>query len=289
MRLSINAELDYFFAQPADVLLAVEAIPMDDQRLIKDKLTVRGDSSPLRSFEAHGTPGRRQWTESRGETRILYEAQVEVQRAPLKIAGLTVPPRRALPPDVINYLFPSRYCESDRQETYVMKKFGSKYGGDQVLMMADWIYESFDYVPGSSDATTTATDSFLKRQGVCRDYSHVLISFARAAGIPARMVSVYAPDMEWPDFHAVVEVWLDGSWHLIDPSRLATEESLVRIAFGRDATDISFMTIFGFAELRRQSVDVSTAKAAEADTREMSPPHEAEPAATNTEDDEVPA
>ena len=111
-------------------------------------------------------------------------------------------------------------------------------------------------MPGASDATTTATDSFLQRQGVCRDYAHVLITFARAMGVPARMVSVYAPEIQPPDFHAVVEVWLDGAWHLIDPTRLAREEDLVRITFGRDATDISFMTSFGFAQLQNQSVQV---------------------------------
>ncbi|MAK60443.1 MAG: transglutaminase [Ponticaulis sp.] len=257
MRVHIEAELVYYLAEPTDVLFAVEAIPMRDQRLIYDKLTVAGDATTLRSVEDHGTPGRRQWMETTGQTRISYVADVEVNRAPLSIAGLSVPPRRELPADVISYLFPSRYCESDRLEIYAAKEFDGVSGGDQILQMSNWIFEHFDYVPGSSDATTTATDSFLKRQGVCRDYAHVLISFARAVGVPARMVSVYAPGLNPPDFHAVVEVWLEGSWHLIDPSRMAPEESFVRITYGRDATDISFMTIFGQADLISQTVMVS--------------------------------
>ena len=67
--------------------------------------------------------------------------------------------------------------------------------------------------PGSSDATTTAVDAFVSRHGVCRDFAHLMASFARAAGIPARLVSAYAWRLEPPDFHAVVEVWLDGGWH----------------------------------------------------------------------------
>ena len=258
MRISIAAELVYYLPEPTDVLLAVEAIPMEDQLLLKDRLTVRGDSTTLRSVEAHGTPGRRQWMEATGETRINYQALMNVTRKPLNISGLHVPPRRELPSDVINYLFPSRYCESDRLADYALKNFGTLNGGDQVLAMADWVFEKFDYVPGTSDASTTAADSFLKRQGVCRDYAHVLISLARSVGIPSRMVSVYAPDIDPPDFHAVVEVWLDGSWHLIDPSRLGKEETFVRSAYGRDATDISFMTSFGQADLRSQTVNVST-------------------------------
>ena len=132
-------------------------------------------------------------------------------------------------------------------------------GGDQILAISNWMNDNFDYVPGASDATTTATDTFLSRQGVCRDYAHVMISMARALGIPARMVSVYAPDLNPPDFHAVVEVWLGNRWHLIDPSRLAPEDSLVRITYGRDATDISFMTIFGQASLISQNIHVTKA------------------------------
>lgn len=259
MHVSISAELVYFLAEPTDVLFAVEAIPMRDQRLIYDKLTVAGDATTLRSVEDHGTPGRRQWMETTGQTRISYVAEVEVNRTPLSIAGLGVPPRRELPADVISYLFPSRYCESDRLEPFALRHFDNMSGGDQILAISNWMNDNFDYVPGASDATTTATDTFLSRQGVCRDYAHVMISMARALGIPARMVSVYAPDLNPPDFHAVVEVWLGNRWHLIDPSRLAPEDSLVRITYGRDATDISFMTIFGQASLISQNIHVTKA------------------------------
>ena len=101
MRVSIVAELDYFFSEPTDVLLAVEAIPMADQKLIRDRLTVTGESTTLRSVEEHGTPGRRQWTETRGNTRIRYEAVMDVERAALNIAGRSVASRRELPPDVM--------------------------------------------------------------------------------------------------------------------------------------------------------------------------------------------
>jgi transglutaminase-like putative cysteine protease len=84
-----------------------------------------------------------------------------------------------------------------------------------------------------------------------------MAAFARAAGIPARLVSAYAWQLDPPDFHAVVDVWLDDGWHLVDASGLAPVEGLVRVAVGRDATDISFMTIFGYAELVSQEVCVT--------------------------------
>ena len=92
-------------------------------------------------------------------------------------------------------------------------------GGAKIEAMADWIRREMDYVIGSSDASTTAVDAFLSRRGVCRDFAHLMASFARAAGIPARLVSAYAWGLKPPDFHAVVEVWLDGGWHLVDADR----------------------------------------------------------------------
>ena len=114
-----------------------------------------------------------------------------------------------------------------------------------------------DYVPGVSTARTTATDSFVQRQGVCRDYAHLLIALVRAADIPARIVGAYGVGVHPPDFHAVVEVWLDGAWHLVDPTGLSSPDCLVRICVGRDAIDIGFLTIFGTADLVEQRVGVA--------------------------------
>lgn len=257
MRVKIEASLTYHFSQPADVILALEAIPSADQFIVSEQLRVSPPSG-LKLAEGDAQMGRRQWMAASGDVTVTYDALVDVTRGHVNIAGLKVPPRRKLPADVIQYLMPSRYCESDRLAPFAESEFGEASGGDQVLLMADWIFEKFEYVPGASNEATTATDSFVLRRGVCRDYAHTLISFARAVGVPARMVSAYAPGIQPPDFHAVVEVWLDHAWHLIDPTRLAAEDNLVRMAVGRDATDISFMTIFGAAELRDQRVAVST-------------------------------
>ena len=255
---SVTANLDYVLPQPADVLLAIEAIPMPDQRLIEDLLTVKG-SSPLLTIAGMDGLGRRTWLHAGGPIAIRYTAKVAIDRAPTAIAGLDVVPHQALPADYISYLMPSRYCPSDRFGNFVATTFGAASRGQQVLDMAEWLYTHLDYTPGSSDQTTTASDTFLSRQGVCRDYAHLLIALCRAADIPARMVSAYALDLDPPDFHAVVEVYLGGAWHLVDPTRLVPETHLVRIAVGRDATDVGFMTIFGTAQMVAQSVTVARA------------------------------
>jgi transglutaminase-like putative cysteine protease len=256
MRLKVEASLTYAMAAPADVLLAIEAAPTEEQQLIDDKLRVRS-AEPLRTVPGDDGIGRRTWVHAEGEFQAEYSGTFLVEREIEPLIGLPTTPRRALPAAVIPYLWPSRFCESDRFVSFVVREFGHLEGGACVHAMSEWIRQNIDYRIGASNEKTSAVDTFVAREGVCRDYSHVMAAFARAAGFPARLVSAYAWQLDPPDFHAVVDVWLDGRWRLVDASGLAPIEGLVRIAVGRDATDVSFMTVFGSAQFVNQSVRVS--------------------------------
>lgn len=259
MRSRIEVLMTYDLPAPADILLAVQVIPMSDQSLLSDNLLVTG-AEPMQPVTDPLDRGTRTWFHGTGRVTVDYVAEVEVERPKTSLAGKSLGPRVDLPAEAVPYLFPSRYCESDRLLQFVTDTFDLPSHGDKVEAMAEWICRHLTYTPGASTAATTAVDTFLSRRGVCRDYAHLMISFARAAGIPARAVSVYAPGLEPQDFHAVVEVYLDGGWHLIDPARMAAEEHFVRIATGRDATDISFMSIFGSAMLVSQRVNAFALK-----------------------------
>ncbi len=256
MRVEIDVVLDYDLPEPHDVLLQVEVAQMADQRIIGDKLTV---SSPerLRPVEGNEAVGQRTWAAGVGQFHAHYGAIVEINRIVVALDSLAAADPRDLPAVVVPYLLPSRYCESDKFEALVTQDFGDRDGGAKILAMRDWIATNIAYVSGASTTDTSASDTFVQRQGVCRDYAHLLTSFARAAMIPARIVSAYAPDVTPPDFHAVVEVWLEDAWHLVDATGMAKAEEIVRIAVGRDATDIAFMTVFGTATFRDQSVRVT--------------------------------
>lgn len=261
MRLRIEAELDYRFAAPTPVLLAIEIAPQDDQRLVVDRLTVDG-AGPLSPVTGECGVGRRTWTVANGRLLARYTAEVDVDRPDPDWTSLRSVAPHEVPPEFVQFLWPSRYCQSDRLCAFVGRKFKPLRGGPAVAAMAAWIEAELAYVRGSSDATTTAVDSFVRRQGVCRDYAHLMVSFARAADVPARTVACYASGVSPPDFHAVAEVWLtDGTeagWHLIDATGMARASEIARIAVGRDATDISFMTSFGTARLNAQKVSVQT-------------------------------
>jgi transglutaminase-like putative cysteine protease len=257
MRLNIDVDLDYHFPAPADVLLAVEVAQLPDQILVEDRLIVDGANGPLLPVAGEDGIGRRTWLTAEGRFRASYRAVLDLTREVAPIEALPVCPLVQLPPEAIAYLWPSRYCEADRFEAFVERHFGDLSGGAKLLAMRDWIQTEMDYAPGSSDTTTTAADAFVARQGVCRDFAHLMAAFARAAGVPARLTSAYAWGLKPPDFHAVTEVWLDGGWHVLDATGLAPPEGLARIGVGRDATDIAFMTIFGSAVMNSQSVTVT--------------------------------
>ena len=237
------------------MLLQIEAAAMADQRLLVSNLLI-GSPEPLRAVPGEESIGQRTWVFADRRLQVSYHAEVAIDRPVVDLGQLDSANPRDLPALVVPYLLSSRYCEADKFEAYVGRRFGDTRGGAKVLAMRDWIAANVSYQSNTSSGTTTAADTFTQRRGVCRDFAHLLTTFARAALIPARVVSAYAPGVEPPDFHAVVEVWLEDGWHLIDATGMAQPDDIVRIGVGRDATDIAFMTIFGSAQLLSQVVTV---------------------------------
>jgi transglutaminase-like putative cysteine protease len=113
--------------------------------------------------------------------------------------------------------------------------------------VSSWVGTKLSYVPGSSGPTDGAVQTLLRRQGVCRDYAHLVVALLRALDIPARLAAVYAPGLQPMDFHAVAEALIGGAWRVVDATLLAPRASLVRIATGRDAADTSFLSSYGGA------------------------------------------
>ncbi len=162
--------------------------------------------------------------------------------------------------EVITALRQSRYCPSDALGGFASAEFADHLGSpDLAATVAAWVHRRFTYVPGVSGPLVTALDSLIRHEGVCRDFAHVTVALCRAVGIPARLVSVYAPGLALMDFHAVAEVRVGHSWEILDATRLAPRPSLVRIATGRDAADTAFVTtLAGEAELVSSSTSAST-------------------------------
>jgi transglutaminase-like putative cysteine protease len=256
MTISIHTTLEYDFLDPVDVLLQLEAAMIPEQIVHSAHIAI----SPVEHFarvDGHDMIGERIWLRLQGRLSVEYTATVTPQRMIPDWTQLPALPPHKLPGETVQYLLPSRYCPSDKFEALVEAEFGNLDGGPRIAAIRDWIAGNFTYCAGASHAGTDAIDSYVTRQGVCRDYAHVLVAFARASTIPARFVSVYAPDVKPQDFHAVAEVFLDGAWHLVDPTGMAEAADMVKIGVGRDAADVSFLTSYGRATLITQTVDVT--------------------------------
>jgi transglutaminase-like putative cysteine protease len=242
----IDAQLDYEVVAPAHLLLNIEAARSGAQAVVSEALSIEPPAE-MQVFCDEGSGNRFIRFDARpGPLKISYRASV--QRTHLIVPpDLREVPVNQVPDEVLHYMMPTRYCESDLMSRCAQQLFGDLPPGiGRVQAIVDWIHDSIAYEPGSSVSTTTAREVFVERAGVCRDFAHLGITFCRALNIPARLVVGYVWFDEPPqDFHAVFEAWLGGRWVLFDPTRMAPVDRLVRVGTGRDAKDVAFCTIFG--------------------------------------------
>jgi transglutaminase-like putative cysteine protease len=256
-RISIHSALRYEVSQPTSFSLAVLASENARQHVEEHRLVLSPDADIRRvRLEPSGHDLVRV-TVDPGQFDVTYDATVTLRGHIPDDIPRTEIPFADLPGDVLGYLHPSRYCQSDLLSRLAGQTFGHiEPGFERVTGICNWIWELLSYVPGSTDATTTAVDVLVTAAGVCRDYAHLAISFCRALGIPARYVSGYAVDLNPPDFHGFFEAYLDNDWYLFDATRMAPIDGLVRIAAGRDAADTAFAALVGAADLTTKEIIV---------------------------------
>lgn len=255
MRIKINVDVEYAIETPTDILLQIEAAATAEQRIISEKLDA-GSNNYLARISAEDSIGTRVWMNVGDALDVNYTAEIEITRKVEDLSTIPAEQVHKLPHEAVRYLMASRYCQSDEFVSFVGAEFADVSGGACIVKMAEWIENSFTYSPGASGPTTTALETFVQRRGICRDFAHVLITLARAKAIPARMVSCYGPEVSPQDFHAMAEVWLDGRWHLVDPTGMSTPDRTAIIGVGRDAADIAFLTSYGWVTLENQQVRV---------------------------------
>ena len=157
--------------------------------------------------------------------------------------------------DLVTYLRPSRYVQSDTLTGQARDLFPGLEGRGLLEAVEGWVFGHLRYDGAATTPTGGAVETLESGAGVCRDFANVTAAFLRALDVPARLVSVYAPELEPPDFHAVVEACIEGRWVVVDSTRLAPRSGLVRIATGRDSADTAFLTNT-LADVELLSIDV---------------------------------
>jgi transglutaminase-like putative cysteine protease len=256
-RISTHCELRYTVTDHSTFYFAVLAARSPYQVVTEERLIITPELVTTRTPQPSSGHDLIRVIAEPGPLWLLYDATIELSAFVPPVAPTVEPAFAELPADVLEYLLPSRYCQSDLLGRLATKAFGDHSPGfERVTGICNWVYDHLEYVPGSTDASTTAVDVLVGGAGVCRDYAHLSISLCRALGIPARYVSGYAVDLDPPDFHGFFEAYLGDAWYLFDATRRAPIDGLVRIAVGRDAADVAFAVLVGGATL--DSIVIST-------------------------------
>ena len=167
---------------------------------------------------------------------------------------------QSLPTDVLHYLLPSRYCQSDRMSDLACSIVGGMEPDYRmVAAIRTWIHENIRYESGSSDSSTSALETAEMKRGVCRDFAHLGISLCRALNVPARMVVGFLYDLKPMDLHAWFEAYIGGRWFTFDATEPLTRGDRIVLAYGRDAADVALASMFGNFTLLNMKVDVNPA------------------------------
>lgn len=248
MKFQVFSQLQYEVRMPTTFIFNIEVSKTSNQSVIKESLVI----DPVIPVE--------EFTSANGEVRfvrlqvndpinftITYSALVDIQYKIIDhrqlLSNVAVD---KLDIDIIPYLFPSRYCQSDKLQKLAAKEFGQiKNTYAKVLAINEWIFNNVEYLTGSTNSSTSAYDTLTERAGVCRDFAHLGIALCRALSIPARYFTGYAYKLNPPDFHACFEAYIGGEWIFFDPTKLVPSNGLVKIANGRDAADAAVASIFG--------------------------------------------
>jgi transglutaminase-like putative cysteine protease len=262
IRLTFTIELQYEVAESAaDFIFNVHAARTSWQTLVSESFVV----TPLLAHVVHidDALGNRyaRLRAGPGPVSVRYQATVDIDHHRESPALLQEVPIAEVEAQALAFIYPSRYCQSDRLYRLAAREFGHlKPGYWRVQAIRDWVRTRTVFMPGSTTSITSALDTVVEQVGVCRDFAHLMIALCRALNIPARFVTGIdygaAAELGLPDFHAYVEVFLGTRWYLFDPTGISAPMGLVRIGTGRDAADVAFATLFGAVKSRPPAISI---------------------------------
>jgi len=253
MRIRIGYELIFQFPQPTPILLVLSVRPERTKDLEKPEYLDVSPMVPVNLFiDAFGNRCGRVLAPA-GKFRFYYDNVIR-DSGQLEPMGLGAIQHHIteLPPEVLVFLHSSRYCEVDRLTEIAWQLFGHiPPGWGRVQAVCDWVHKNVTFGYQYARATKTAWDVFTERQGVCRDFMHLSITFLRALNIPARYATGYLGDIGVPavplamDFSAWFEVYMGGRWWTLDARHNEPRIGRVLMGYGRDAVDVALATSFG--------------------------------------------
>jgi len=247
MKIEVSAYLKYIINPPATLILNIHALRTQKQAVLEETLVIEPyiKAEELTAEYGENRLIRLEVLEEK-EISISYKAVVDNFYIETDHTNQLTPSVAQLDTSVFPYLYPSRYCQSDKLFRFANSKFGKIDNPFlKVFTLTDWIFNNVEYLSGSTNSQTSAYDTATELAGVCRDFAHLGIALCRALTIPARYFTGYAYKLEPQDFHACFEAYLGNEWVLFDATKLVPLNGLVKIATGLDAADSSVASLFG--------------------------------------------
>ena len=253
MRIRVGYELIYDFPQPTPMILVLGThLTRASDVIVPDYLTTDPavTISPYR--DNYGNWCSRLVAPA-GRMRLSGDGVVRDSGLPDVVAPSA--PQHAvedLPAETIVYLLGSRYCETDRLSDIAWQLFAQTAPGwARVQAICDYVHNHITFGYQYARPTKTAREAFDERNGVCRDYAHLGITFCRCMNIPARYCTGYLGDIGVPpvdapmDFAGWFEAYLGGRWYTFDPRNNTPRIGRILIGQGRDASDVPISHTFG--------------------------------------------
>jgi transglutaminase-like putative cysteine protease len=256
MQFKVSANFDYTVNNPSTIVLS-HLVHHSKQKVLFENLELTPE---IFNEEISIGPENNRLTRINmiepGNVKISYQAQVQTAFSITDFSQIQDTSVSNINPEIFPYLYPSRYCQSDKLTRFAEHEFGSiENVFDKVAAITDWIYDHVEYLSGSTNVETSAYDTVTQQAGVCRDFAHLGIALCRVLTIPARYCAVYAYQLAPQDFHACFEAYLGDKWVMFDATRLAPLNGFVKIAMGRDASDTAVSNLFG--EVEGNSIEVN--------------------------------
>jgi len=247
MKFNVFAEMKYTARAPGTIILDIHALRTPHQTVISETFTTDPYIKVEELFTTQGENRLIRFEIAQAcSVKVTYKATIDNFCEVKDFSLIDEIPIAQMEPCVLPYLYPSRYCQSDKLYRLAWNLFGHIINPfEKVATLTNWIHKNVQYLSGSTNAQTSAFDTVTEQAGVCRDFAHLGIALCRALTIPARYITGYAYQLIPADFHACFEAYIGTDWVLFDATRLVPLNGLVKIASGRDAADTAIANIFG--------------------------------------------
>jgi transglutaminase-like putative cysteine protease len=260
MWLSVSCDLEFEIALATPFVLMLRPRSGARQWIAREEYRIVPEIPVYEFTDSYGNLCQR-LVAPPGAFAIHTSARVMTAGQPEQAPGAPFVEIQHLPDQVLCYLLPSRYCESDRfGQMAAAISAGHQPGYDQVLAIERWLRSTIRYVPGSSNIPTSAAEVSDRQSGVCRDLAHLGIALCRSLSIPARFVMGYLHELTPMDLHAWFEAYVAGSWYPFDATQATHKGGYVSIGYGRDAADVATYNQFGpavYPLVQRISVELA--------------------------------